>query len=51
MDVGSHSQFERKRRSAYFIVAFQTGHLNNQRIGNERAISGQAGLALAGTAT
>ncbi len=51
MDVSSHSQFDRKQRSASFIFALQTGDLNNKRPGNERAISGQAGLAPAGTAT
>lgn len=51
MDVGSRSQFDRKRRSARFTPALQTGHLTNKRPGNERAISGQPGLAPAGTAT
>ena len=51
MDVGSRSQFNRKQRSASFIFALQTDHLHNKRPGNERAISGQAGLAPAGTAT
>lgn len=51
MDVSSNSQFDRKRRSARFILPFQTGHLNNKRPGNERAISGQTGLAPAGTTT
>ncbi|MNU90000.1 hypothetical protein D3C71_798540 [compost metagenome] len=51
MDVGSRSQFNRKQRSASFIFALQTDHLHNKRPGNERAISGQAGLAPAGAAT
>ncbi len=51
MDVSSHSQFDRKQRSACVILALQTGDLNKKRPGNERAISGQAGLAPAGTAT
>lgn len=51
MDVGSRSQFDRKQRSASFIFALQTDHLHNKRPGNERAISGQAGLAPAGEAT
>jgi hypothetical protein len=51
MDVGSHSQFDRKQRSACVILAVQTGHLNNKRPGNERTLSGQAGLAPTGTAT
>ncbi len=51
MDVGSRLQFDRKQRSASFIFALQTDHLHNKRPGNERAISGQAGLAPAGAAT
>ncbi|MNX81264.1 hypothetical protein D3C86_1129470 [compost metagenome] len=51
MDVSSHSQFDRKQRSASFVRALQTGDLNHKRPGNERAISGQAGLAPAGAAT
>jgi hypothetical protein len=51
MDVGSRSQFNRKQRSASFIFALQTDHLHHKRPGNERAISGQAGLAPAGAAT
>jgi hypothetical protein len=29
MDVGSRSQFDRKRRSVCFIQVLQTGHLNH----------------------
>ncbi|PBJ03537.1 hypothetical protein BSF40_41700 [Pseudomonas sp. ACN5] len=29
MDVGSRSQFDRKRRSACCIQVLQTGHLNH----------------------